>query len=102
MEVLIGQSEIRRGYRRFESNLVYHKYVDEWDDKKLRAYAKSFKVIPDMAIEAKFKFISDKLWAPYVMTYQGERLITEKYGIRPAPENFHKLLTEQTLPSDII
>ncbi|GAG80825.1 unnamed protein product, partial [marine sediment metagenome] len=73
LEELIGQNEIRRGYRRFESNLAYHKYVDEWDDKKLRAYAKSFKVLPDIAIEAKFKFISDKLWAPYVMTYQGER-----------------------------
>jgi len=99
---LIAQSEIRKGFRRFESNLAYHKYVNKWADKKLIDYAKSFKVIPYMSIKALLKFISDKLWAPYVMTYQGERLITEKYGIRPSPKDFCRLLTEQTLPSDLI
>lgn len=102
IEELIDQDEIRRGYRRFESNLAYHKHVNKWDDKKLIDYAKSFKVIPDKAIKGVLKFISDKLWAPYAMTYQGERLITEKYGIRPSPEDFRKLLTEQTLPLDIL
>jgi hypothetical protein len=102
IEILIDQSEIRMGYRRFESNLAYYKYVNKWDDKKLIDYAKNFKVIPDTAIKAHLKFISDKIWAPYAMTYQGERLITEKYGIRPSPKDFRRLLTEQTLPSDLI
>ncbi len=102
MDSLIGQSEIRRGFRRFESNLAYHKYVNKWDDKKLIEYAKSFKVIPFTIIKAHLKFISDKIWAPYIMAYQGERLITEKYGVRPSPKDFHRLLTEQTLPSDLI
>jgi len=101
IETLIGQTEIRRGYRRFESNLAYHKYVNKWDDKKLIDYAKSFKVIPDTSIKALLKFISDKLWAPYTMAYQGERLITEKYGVRPSPKDFRRLLTEQTLPSGL-
>jgi len=102
IETLIGQCEIRRGFRRFESNLAYNKYVNKWDDKKLIDYAKGFKVIPSTAITALLKFISDKLWAPYSMSYQGERLITEKYGIRPSPKAFRRLLTEQTLPSDLL
>jgi len=102
IETLTGQSEIRRGFRRFESNLAYHKYVNKWDDKKLIDYAKSFKVIPYKSIKTLLKFITDKLWAPYIMAYQGERLITEKYGIRPSPKDFRRLLTEQTLPSDLI
>ncbi|MBY9021436.1 MAG: hypothetical protein KGD67_10275 [Candidatus Lokiarchaeota archaeon] len=101
IETLIDQSEIRRGFRRFESNVAYHKYVNKWDDKKLIDYAKSFKVIPDTSIKAQIKFISDKLWAPYAMAYQGERLITEKYGVRPSPKDFRRLLIEQTLPSDL-
>ena len=102
IDTLIGQSEIRMGYRRFESNLAYNKYVNKWDDKKLIEYAKFFKVIPFTSIKAHLKFISDKLWAPYIMAYQGERLITEKYGIQPSPKDFRRLLTEQTLPSDLI
>lgn len=101
IDTLIAQSEIRRGFRRFESNLAYHKYVNKWEDKKLIDYAKSFKVIPDTSITAVLNFISDKIWAPYVMAYQGERLITEKYGVRPSPKDFRRLLTEQTLPSDL-
>jgi len=101
IDSLIGQSEIRRGFRRFESNLAYHKYVNKWNDKKLIEYAKNFKVIPFASIKGLLKFISDKLWAPYTMTYQGERLITEKYGVQPSPKDFRSLLTEQTLPSDL-
>jgi len=102
IETLIEQSEIRKGFRRFETNLAYHKHVNKWDDKKLIEYAKNFKVIPYTSIMAHLKFISDNLWAPYAMTYQGERLITEKYGIRPSPKDFRRLLTEQILPSDLI
>ena len=102
IETLIEQSEIRRGFRRFESNLAYHKYVNKWDDRKLIDYAKSFKVIPDTSIKAQLKFVSDKLWAPYIMAYQGERLITEKYGVRPSPKDFRRLLSQQTLPSGLI
>lgn len=47
------------------------------------------------------EFISDELWAPYILAYQGERLIKEKYGNRPAPKHFYRLLTEQILPSDL-
>ena len=102
LETLTKQSEVREGFRRFESNLAYHKYVHKWSDDKLIKYAKSFKIITDMAIKSILGFISNKLWAPYVFTYQGERLITEKFGNRPSPKHFRKLLIEQTLPSDLL
>ncbi|MFX1455384.1 MAG: hypothetical protein ACFFDB_08410 [Promethearchaeota archaeon] len=101
IEVLIGQGEIRSGFRRFESNLAFHKHVDKWDDYKLIKYARSFKVIPDKGIKQMLKFITDELWAPYILVYQGERIIKDKFGDRPTPKQFYRLLSEQTLPSDL-
>lgn len=101
-EVLIAQDEIREGFKRFEGNLAYHKYVNNWSNDELIKYAKSFKVISDRTIREMIEFISDELWAPYILAYQGERLITEKFGKRPTPKQFFRLLSEQTLPSDLI
>ncbi len=101
LETLTRQDEIRCGFAKFQSNLAYHKYVHKWTENELIRYAKSFKVIPDKGIRAILKFISDELWAHYVLVYQGERLITEKFGNRPSPKHFRRLLTEQTLPSDL-
>ena len=102
IEVLTKQSEIRRGFRRFESNMAYNKYIHKWTDDELIKYAKTFKVIPDAGIRAILKFISDDLWAPYVLVYQGERLITEKFGNRPPLKHFRRLIIGQTLPSDLL
>jgi len=102
LEILIGQKEIREGFRRFESNLAYHKHVNEWDDDKLIKYTKNFKIIPRKGINSMLEFISDEIWAPYVLVYQGERLIIEKFGNRPSPKHFQRLISEQFLPSDLI
>jgi len=102
LETLAEQDEIRCGFGKFQSNLAYHKYVHKWTEDELIRYAKSFKVIPDKGIRAILKFISDELWAHYVLVYQGERLITEKFGNRPSPKHFRRLLIEQTLPSDLM
>jgi len=101
-EALLEQSEIRRGFMGFNGNLAYHKYVDKWSEDKLWKYARSYKVIPDVGIKTHLEFISDEKWAIYALSYQGERLITEKLGSRPSPKQFRKLLIEQTLPSDLI
>jgi len=101
LEVLIEQSEIRRGFGKFESNLAYLKYVHGLSDDELLKYSRDFEVLPDTTIKSILKFISDELWAPYSIVYQGERLITDKFGFRPSPLNFSRLLTEQTLPSDL-
>lgn len=101
LEVLIEQSEIRRGFGKFESNLAYLKYVHGLSDDELLKYSRNFEVLPDATIKSILKFISDELWAPYSIVYQGERLITDKFGFRPSSLNFGRLLTEQTLPSDL-
>jgi hypothetical protein len=101
LEVLIEQSEIRRGFGKFESNLAYLKYVHGLSDDELLKYSRNFEVLPDTTIKSILKFISDELWAPYSIVYQGERLITDKFGFRPSSLNFGRLLTEQTLPSDL-
>ena len=101
LQVLIEQSEIRRGFGKFESNLAYLKYVHGLSDDELLKYSRNFEVLPDTTIKSILKFISDELWAPYSIVYQGERLITDKFGFRPSSLNFGRLLTEQTLPSDL-
>ena len=101
LEVLIEQSEIRRGFGKFGSNLAYLKYVHGLSDEELLKYSRDFGVLPDTAIKSILSFISDVLWAPYSIVYQGERLITDKFGFRPSPVNFGRLLTEQFLPSDL-
>ena len=82
--------------------MAYNKYIHKWTDDELIKYAKTFKVIPDAGIKAILKFISDDLWAPYVLVYQGERLITEKFGNRPPLKHFRRLIIGQTLPSDLL
>ena len=101
-ELLIKQIEVRRGFLRFESNLAYHKHVDLWSDKHLIEYAKSFEVYSDEAIKGMIRFISDEIWAPYSLAYQGERLIVEKFGKGPTPKQFKSLLTAQVLPSELV
>ena len=99
LETLIQQCEIRRGFRKFRNNLAYHKHVDGWKDEDLVSYSKKFRAIPKVSIKATINFISDETWAPYVLAYQGERIIIEKFGNPPSPSNFRKLITEQYLPS---
>ncbi|MFX0039064.1 MAG: hypothetical protein ACFFCY_07245 [Promethearchaeota archaeon] len=101
LDILIQQKEIREGFRRLQCNLAYYKYVDGLLEKDLIKYAESFKVIPEEGIKGIIEFISDELWGSYIMVYQGERLITEKFGKRPSPEQFRRLLTEQTLPCEL-
>jgi hypothetical protein len=99
---LIKQNDIRKGFRRFESNLAFHKYVDDWSEKELVTYIKSFGIIANNVIPGILAFVLDELWAPYIQTYQGERLRTNKFGEKPSPEKFRKIISEQTLPSDLI
>ncbi|MFW9878972.1 MAG: hypothetical protein ACFFG0_38325 [Candidatus Thorarchaeota archaeon] len=102
LETLIMQYEIRQAFKGFDYNLAYYKYEKGWDDDKLIKYSRTFKIIPENGIKARLKFISDKLWAPYVPVYQGERLIIEKFGKKISPNQFQELIVNQTLPSDLI
>jgi len=101
IEILAKQNEIRKGILKLESNLAIEKYVNGLTDEELIKYGTKFELYPEKGIRSMLKFISDDLWAPYILAYQGERLITEKFGNRPHPNQFRRILTNQTLPSDI-
>ena len=98
----VQQKEIREGFRRLQCNLAYYKYVNGYLRSDLIKYLRSFNVIPEVGIKGMIEFISDDLWAPYIMVYQGEQLITDKYGIKPSPAQFRKLLCEHTSPSELL
>ncbi len=102
IDILNHQLEIAKGFRKFQEKLAYLKYVNEWNDEDLIKYSQDLELISDEGINYMLDFISDNLWAPYVMVYQGDQIITKKYGINPSIKNFGNLLKEQTLPSDLI
>jgi hypothetical protein len=74
---------------------------NNWCNDELIKYSKNLKVIPNEGINGMLDFISDELWAPYILAYQGERIISEKLGNRPSPNEFYKLIVNQTIPSDL-
>jgi hypothetical protein len=82
--------------------LVTKDIQDGWEEKDLIAYCNKFKVPSKSNIESILKFISDEIWAPYVLAYQGERIIRERLGDPPPPKHFSKLIMGQYLPSDLI
>jgi hypothetical protein len=102
LEILVKQNEIRNNLLKFECNLALHKYVNGWTDENLIAYGAEFEFFSEKDIKIMINFFSNHLWAPYVLAYEGERLITEKFGNRPPPNQFRRLIANQTLPSDII
>lgn len=102
LDRIIAQNQLKRELSRIESNLAYHKYVNQWSDDNIINYVKKFEFFTKVGINEMLKFVSDKNWAPYVFAYQGDSVITEKYGNPPSKENFRKILSEQTIPSDLI
>ncbi|MFW9825175.1 MAG: hypothetical protein ACFFE4_19695 [Candidatus Thorarchaeota archaeon] len=101
IETLIKQNEIRSGFSELDYNLAYYKYVKGWSDDELIKYTRNFKLIPENGIKAKLSFISDEIWAPYALVYQGKRLIIEKIGNNPTPDQFRDLIINQIIPSDL-
>jgi hypothetical protein len=85
-----------------EGNLAYFKYIYNWNDEKIKGFLIQLEIIPETGIETMLKFISDKLWIPYILIYQGERLLIEKFGNHPDPKTFQNIYIEHVLPSDLI
>ncbi|MFW9828275.1 MAG: hypothetical protein ACFFEY_11840 [Candidatus Thorarchaeota archaeon] len=102
LEILIKQCEIRRGFRTFNQNVAYHMHIDGWKKEDLISYCKMFKVLADSNIKSLLNFISNEIWGLYVLAYQGERIIRDKFGNPPTIGSFRKLITEQNLTSDLI
>ena len=102
LETLIQQCEISRGFRNFNQNLAYHKHIIGWEDEDLITHCNNFKIFSKTDIKSMLNFISDDVWAPYTFAYQGERIISEKFGNPPSIRNFRKLLTDLILPSELM
>ncbi|MFX1389681.1 MAG: hypothetical protein ACFE9Z_06420 [Promethearchaeota archaeon] len=102
LDSLIQQYEIKKGFRGFNQNLAYFKHIKGWKDEKLIKYSEQFKYLSKQNIIVTLNFISDDVWAPYVLAYQGERIIREKFGDPPNLKFFRKLISEKVLPSDLV
>lgn len=84
------------------NNIAIHAHEDGWLDDELIKYALDFNLVPEEYIKQQLKFIRHPLWSSYVFNYvYGEILIKEKFGKRPSPQNFKKLLVNSILPSDL-
>jgi len=101
LELLIKQIQLKKKFRVLEGALAYYKYNNNWNDNEIREFLRQLELTTEPAITSMLKFISDELWAPYVLSYQGERLLIEKFGNHPNPEYFQTVYLENTLPSDL-
>jgi len=102
LDTLIKQKMLKSKFSVLEGNLAYCKYVYNWNDDKIKDFLKQLEIIPDSGIESMLKFISDELLIPYILIYQGERLLIEKFGKHPNPKLFQNIYKDHTLPSDLI
>ena len=102
LEFLIERRKLSSELRKVYSNLSFLAHVEKWDHDQLIKYQTDFKFISETRAKAILKFIFDPLWDTYNFNYTiGEKLIKEKFGERPYPEDFRTLLTRPILPSDL-
>ena len=99
--LIVAQNALKRDISRIESNLAYNKHINHWSDQELIKYVKKFELFPEISIKQSLKFISDAIWAPYIFSYQGDSIITKKFGNPPSKISYRKILSEQTLASDL-
>lgn len=101
LEILVEQSLIKRNLRYFEHKLAYYKYVEGWENEKLKRFVRELGIYPEEGLNTVIQYISDEIGAIYSIIYQGELIIKKKYGEHPDPNHFLELITNQILPSDI-
>jgi hypothetical protein len=103
IEMLIERSKLYKNLNKFSSNLAIHRYADGWSNKELLDYMMQFELWTENECKERLKFISNPLWSTFIFTYsEGEKLIKQKFGERPSPQDFSTLLTRPILPSDLI
>ncbi len=103
LDKLIAEREIFKDLRFLgNNNLAIHAHVDGWTDDQLVKYGSDFGFRTKKSIRQSIKFIRNPIWSTYVFNYSyGADLIRKKYGNRPNPKDFEKLLTRPILPSDL-
>jgi hypothetical protein len=100
---LINQFNAKRKLEQFSYNLAYHYLLEEWNDEQLIRYASSFEVFSKEDIENRLRLLKDPVHSTTIFSYfSGSKLIIEKFGEFPSPNNFLELLTKPILPSDLL
>jgi hypothetical protein len=103
IDALIAENEATKNLMALLNNLAIHAHVDGWSDDQLVEYGLDFGFIMEERLRQNLMFIRSPLWSTYVFNYFiGEMLIKKKFGDRPSPADFKKLLTQPILPSDLI
>lgn len=103
LEVLIAENEARQNLMAFANNLAIHAHVDGWSDDQVVKYGLDFGFVTEERLRQNLMFIRNPLWSTYIFNYFiGETLIKKKFGERPSPTDFKKLLTQPILPSDLM
>ncbi|MHA2180961.1 MAG: hypothetical protein ACXAAH_06025 [Promethearchaeota archaeon] len=103
LDALIANFNAEGVYGALKNNLAFHAHVDGWSDEKLLKYGLNFGIYSENIIKSLLKFVHHPLGSTYAFNYHmGEMLVKKKYGERPSPADFKKLLTHQFLPSDLI
>jgi hypothetical protein len=103
LDLIITYCQIQGELLKLLNNLAIHAHQDGWSDDKLVKYAFDFNLAPENLIRQRLQIIRHPLWSTYVFNYtHGERLIKQKFGQNPSPEDFKKLLINPYLPSDLM
>lgn len=103
LDALVAEKEAKKNLMALMNNLAIYAHVDGWSDDQLVKYGLDFGFVIEERLKQNLVFIHNPLWSTYVFNYFiGETLIKKKFGERPSPDNFKKLLTQPILPSDLI
>ncbi len=103
LDALVAETEATKNLMALINNLAIHAHVDGWSDDQLIKYRLEFGFVIEERLRQNLMFIRNPLWSTYVFNYFiGETLIKKKFGERPSPADFKKLLTQPILPSDLI
>ncbi|MFX0030575.1 MAG: hypothetical protein ACFE8B_15290, partial [Candidatus Hermodarchaeota archaeon] len=103
LDALIAENEATKNLMALMNNLAIRAHVDDWSDDQLVEYGLDFGFVIEERLRQNLMFIRSPLWSTYVFNYFiGEMLIKKKFGDRPSPDDFKKLLTQPILPSDLI
>lgn len=103
IEFLIKVREIWQKIIHFDTNLAIHAHVDGWKNDQLLQFLLELDLFPEDFCRQYIRFIQNPITSVYpFMSYEGEKLIQNKFGMHPSIKDFRMLLTQPILPSDLV
>jgi len=103
IEFLIKEREIWQKIFACNTNLAIHAHVDGWEDDQLLQFLLELDLFPEDFCRQCIKVIQNPITSIYpFISYEGKRLIQNKFGVHPSIKDFRMLLTQPILPSDLL